>query len=163
MNTTNDSISQRLFSTGEMFWARMCERASNTFVFYCRLQGDVDIDKLKKAVNEAANVFPILGARVIQEDNVFKLETGHPSRHEVRVIARQDENHWHRLMDEELSRRIPMNAESLWDAAILSGPGYSELVLSFNHLIGDGLSAVIFIEEVLSIYSGMKPSSRMPI
>jgi NRPS condensation-like uncharacterized protein len=163
MNTSNTLISQRPFSTGEVFWARMCERASNTFVFYCRLRGNVEVDRLKAAVNEAANVFPILGARVIQKGDNFTLETGSPSRHNVRIIARQDKNHWHRLMDEELSRRIPMNATSLWDAAILSGPEYAELVLSFNHLIGDGLSAALFIEEVLSIYGGTRPSARMPI
>jgi NRPS condensation-like uncharacterized protein len=163
MNNTNRHVSQRPFSTGEVFWARMCERASNTFVFYCRLRGQVDIDKLKAAVNEAAHVFPILGARVIQQGDDFTLEIGGPSRHNVRIIPRQDQNHWHRLMNEELSRRIPMSAESLWDAAILSGPDYAELVLSFNHLIGDGLSAAVFIEEVLSIHSGAKPSARMPV
>lgn len=163
MSTSNIPISQRPFSTGEFFWARMCERASNTFAFYCRLRGSVDVDRLKGAVNEAANVFPILGARVIQKGGQFTLETGSLSRHNVRIVKRQDENHWHRLMDEELSRVIPMNAASLWNAAILFGSEYAELVLSFNHLIGDGLSAAIFIEEVLSIYSGKRPTAPMPI
>jgi NRPS condensation-like uncharacterized protein len=163
MNTSNTAISQRPLSTGEIFWAKMCERASNTFVFYCRLRGSVDAERLKAAINEAASVFPILGARVIQKNGLFMLEVGERSRHKVRIFTRNAENHWHRLMDEELSRRIPMNAESLWDASILTGPDYSELILSFNHLIGDGLSAAILIEEVLSIYSGMKPSARMPI
>ncbi|HET9239712.1 MAG TPA: condensation domain-containing protein [Oligoflexus sp.] len=163
MQTSNVQLNQRPFSTGEIFWAKMCERASNTFVFYCRLRGQVDADQLKDAVNTAAHVFPILGAKVLQDNGQFILETGHISRHKVRVIRREDGNHWHRLMDEELSRRIPMNADSLWDAAILSGPDYAELILSFNHLIGDGLSAVLLIEEVLSVYSGAKPSARQPI
>jgi NRPS condensation-like uncharacterized protein len=163
MNSAKMPGNPREFSTGELFWARMCERASNTFVFTCRLRGQIDPNGLKDALDEAATVFPILGARVIPQGDSFLLEVGNPSRHKVRILPREDENHGHRLMVEELSRRIPLDAPSLWDAILLSGPDYLDLVLSFNHLIGDGLSAALLIEEVLVIHSGMKPSARRPV
>lgn len=49
---------------GEQLWLRLSEVASNNALIICRLQGEVDPQRLAEALHQTANAHPMLRARV---------------------------------------------------------------------------------------------------
>lgn len=67
----------------------------------------------------------------------------------LRVIDRQGEEHWCREMVEELLHPVSWNEESLIRVLLLHSPDVSNLIITFHHCIGDGLSGAYFIRDIL--------------
>jgi NRPS condensation-like uncharacterized protein len=67
----------------------------------------------------------------------------------LRVIERQGEEHWCREMLEELRHPLNWSEEPLLRVLLLHSPDVSNLIITFHHCIGDGLSGAYLIRDIL--------------
>jgi hypothetical protein len=74
----------------------------------------------------------------------------------LRVIERASEMHWQREVQAELE--MPFQAEKgpLLRAVVVSGKRISEIILVVHHSIGDGLSAMYLVGDLLKIVDGIE-------
>ena len=67
----------------------------------------------------------------------------------LRVIDRQGEAHWCQEMVEELLQPLNWSEEPLMRVLLLHSPDISNLIITFHHGIGDGLSGACLIRDIL--------------
>ncbi len=67
----------------------------------------------------------------------------------LRVIERQGEEHWCQEMVEELLHPLSWSEEPLLRVLLLHSPDISNLIITFHHCIGDGLSGAYLIRDIL--------------
>ncbi|MBD2607962.1 hypothetical protein H6G81_26455 [Scytonema hofmannii FACHB-248] len=67
----------------------------------------------------------------------------------LRVIERQGEEHWCREMEKELYHPLNWSEEPLLRVLLLHSPDISNLIITFHHCIGDGLSGAYVIRDIL--------------
>ncbi|HWQ18206.1 MAG TPA: hypothetical protein VN455_00390, partial [Methanotrichaceae archaeon] len=82
----------------------------------------------------------------------------------VRVLQREDDRHWERIVDSELTKIIQAE-KFLWSMTLLyggedDGAGH-EVVLTMNHAAGDGISIIHLFSDLLQILSAL--SKNVPI
>ncbi|MBW4631263.1 MAG: hypothetical protein KME30_04985 [Iphinoe sp. HA4291-MV1] len=82
-----------------------------------------------------------------QNQPQFSLENVPPIP--LRVIERQGEEHWCREMVEELRHPLNWSKEPLLRVLLLHSPDISDLIITFHHCIGDGLSGAYLIRDIL--------------
>ncbi|RUT02201.1 hypothetical protein DSM106972_062760 [Dulcicalothrix desertica PCC 7102] len=67
----------------------------------------------------------------------------------LQIIERQGEEHWCRQMVEELRHPLNWSEEPLLRVLLLHSPDVSNLIITFHHCIGDGLSGAYLIRDIL--------------
>ncbi|MBE9035660.1 hypothetical protein IQ246_11175 [aff. Roholtiella sp. LEGE 12411] len=82
-----------------------------------------------------------------QNQPQFSLENVPPIP--LRVIERQGEEHWCREMVEELRHPLNWSKEPLLRVLLLYSSDISNLIITFHHCIGDGLSGAYLIRDIL--------------
>lgn len=83
-----------------------------------------------------------------QNQPQFSLENVPPIP--LRVIERQGEEHWCREMAEELLQPLNWSEEPLLRVLLLHSPDISNLIITFHHCIGDGLSGACLIRDIFA-------------
>lgn len=146
-------IHVRKLGNGEELWARSSQKTSNNFLMVIQLAGTLPIEQFTRAFLQASLLYPILGAKVREFKGQMKLEFGSPSKTKLQTIVRKDSEHWQSIAEQEMNRHLPPTEDQLWTATLLHGELESELILTFNHLLGDGKSGQNFIRSLLEIYS----------
>lgn len=143
---------------GEQLWLRLSEVASNNALIVCRLQGEIDPQRLAEALHLTATAHPMLRARVSyrgrRPEFVFSPLPAMPWR----VVNRLSEQHWESLVREELEAGISPDAAALWRATLAHGYDRSELIITCNHAITDARSLQIILDQVLKLCSGEESS-----
>ncbi|MFP2930812.1 phthiocerol/phthiodiolone dimycocerosyl transferase family protein [Pyxidicoccus sp. 3LG] len=67
----------------------------------------------------------------------------------LRWLPRQGETHWAREAEEELILPFAPGEGPLLRATLLQGTGAHEVLLTFDHAIGDGMSGVLLVRDLL--------------
>jgi NRPS condensation-like uncharacterized protein len=67
----------------------------------------------------------------------------------LRVVNRQGDDHWCQEAEAELSLPFSWNSEPLLRVVFLQGEVVSELIITCHHSIGDGLSVIYLIRDIL--------------
>ncbi len=67
----------------------------------------------------------------------------------LRVIERPREGHWCLEVQEELKRPFSRSIGPLIRVVFLQSPNISELIVTFDHCLGDGLSGANLIRDIL--------------
>ncbi|MBW4511565.1 MAG: hypothetical protein KME64_34440 [Scytonematopsis contorta HA4267-MV1] len=81
----------------------------------------------------------------------------------LRIIERQGEKHWCQEMVKELSHPLNWNKEPLLRVLLLHSPDVCNLIITFHHCIGDGLSGAYLIRDILQfIGEPDKPRELLP-
>ena len=160
----NTSISitpaPRATGYGERLWLRLSEVSSNNALIVCRLQGEIDPQRMAEALHLTAAAHPMLRASVSyrgrQPEFVFSPLPAMPWR----VVHRLSEQHWEVVVRQELEDGISPNEPALWRATLVHGFDHSELIIACNHAITDALSLQIICDQTLGLYSGKLPRPR---
>jgi Condensation domain len=118
-----------------------------------RLWGPVDVDRLRQALVAVQARHPILRARIVCEPRPRYVSDGVPAI-PLRVLARQDEEHWHRVVMDEVPSAMPLETGPLMRAILLHGQARSELLFSLPHLATDGRGIVYLLRDILSALQG---------
>lgn len=125
------------------------------FILVARIEGSsVSEDDLSRALLQAQLRHPALRT-VIDVD-----ERGNPhfgpcsAPIKLKVIPRTDERHWLQETEKELSTPFAPGEGPLLRAALVQGDAVSEVVLAVHHSIGDGVSAMYLVRDLLEAMEG---------
>jgi len=146
------NLTRQLGALEHLLWA-IDPWAPRHFVLVARIDGMI-VDRLYSAMGKAQRRHPALRVcvrgdasappRFVSTDEVIPL----------RVIKRVSDMHWQTEARAELE--MPFQAEKgpLLRAVVVYGKPISEIILVAHHSIGDGLSAIYLVGDLLKIMDG---------
>ena len=110
-----------------------------------KLSNEVDTDRLKKSVEAAIHAHPYLNASLfVDEKGEYRVRRNDDA--EAVVTIEENEN--------PTAQAFELTGERLYRARILKGKDGNALFLEFHHLIYDGTSEQIFLEDINEAYEG---------
>lgn len=118
-----------------------------------RVRGTLDREQLRLAVRELGQTWPLLRASIVADPVLRFCLAYAPESIPFTVEKRQSEEHWRRLLEEELHRSYPMG-EGLSHVHLLEGERSADILLSLNHALADGLSSSYLCRALLRLYKG---------
>ncbi|MDO4521508.1 MAG: amino acid adenylation domain-containing protein [Eubacteriales bacterium] len=127
------------------------ERTTYNLPFLCELQQDVDVKRLKKALEAVIPVHPCLDSKiVIDENGEACMQT--PAGACVAEFKLSDEEFAARKS--ELIRHFNINGECLARLEIYITESANYFFYDVHHIAADRFSLKLFLEEVIKVYNG---------
>lgn len=119
-------------------------------VLCASLTGPMSVERLRGALDFAQRRHALLAVRIRtdEEGRPWFDPDGVPPI-PLRVLARDGEEHWSREAEDELSRPFEPGQGPLLRVTLLRGAGTCELLLTFDHSIGDGMSGAWLVRDLL--------------
>ncbi len=133
----------RLLGPSEHLLWLLAQTKPINVVLCATITGPLTIKQLSKALASVQHRHPLLGVR-IAIDNCQQarfVSEGVPSI-PLRITERLSEEHWCHEAEEELLRPFSWSEGPLIRVVFLQSPDVSELIVTFDHCIGDGLLGV---------------------
>ena len=156
-------MNRLLGSSEHLLWLLAQTKPINV-VLCATITGPLTIKQLTTALTWVQHRHPLLAVRIVidNHDQPRFVSEGVPSI-PLRIIARQGEEHWCQEVEEELLRPFSWSEGPLIRVVFLQSPDVSELIVTFDHCIGDGLSGAYLIRDILRQVSepGIK-QQRLP-
>ncbi|MGD8331754.1 MAG: hypothetical protein PVJ49_20145 [Acidobacteriota bacterium] len=138
--------------TGIERWHWLFDRAAPmNLVFVARLEGRIDVARLQSALAATALHYPTLTARIEPARRPFFVATD--KQVPVRVVP-WSSGAWRERAVDEANRRVPATTGPLARVVVLDGTSHSDLLFSFNQAMADGLSGIVVLDEILTVYGG---------
>lgn len=142
---------QRLLGASEhTAWLHDRDRPLH-FVLTAQIAGEIDVTDLKRSLLCVQQKHPLLRTRIVIDKNeqpMFGAEG--VSEIPLQVLERQDEEQWCREVERELHQPFDWEYEPLLRVVLLHSKHISELILTCYHTIGDGLSSLYLIQDILT-------------
>ncbi|MEH2392484.1 MAG: condensation domain-containing protein [Nostoc sp.] len=124
------------------------------------ITGTLSIPQLIEALAQIQQRHPLLRVSIdINQEEQPCFISDNSSKIPLQVVMRQSENDWCQVAAEELAKPFKWNKSPLIRAVLLHSFHVSDLMFTFHHSIGDGLSVVYLIEEVLQQINS--PNTRL--
>ncbi|HWQ18135.1 MAG TPA: hypothetical protein VN455_00025, partial [Methanotrichaceae archaeon] len=126
-----------------------------------QLEGPVTPQLFVKALRRLYERQPLMQAKILKAERYYFELSAAFEDVPVRVLKREDDRHWERIVDSELRNIIPAE-KYLWSMTLLyggEGEGAShDIVLTMNHAAGDGISIIRLFCDLLQIISALSKS-----
>ncbi|MEH2360876.1 phthiocerol/phthiodiolone dimycocerosyl transferase family protein [Nostoc sp.] len=137
-------------------------QAIPTNVTLCaQITGTLTNQQLTVALAKVQQRHPLLAVKiVIDYDRQPRFVSEDVPNIPLRVIERQGEEHWCQEIEEELIRPFSWSDGPLIRVVFLQSFEVSELIVTINHCIGDGLSLAYLIKDILHEVS--EPGTLQP-
>jgi NRPS condensation-like uncharacterized protein len=148
---------------GELLWWRVSEAGSNNGLMVLELEGATDVERLRHALEQVSLTHPLLRCRGVRDGSRGRFEVPAAPVAPLLVIERRDDQHWIEVAEDEINRAVPTDAYPLWHLVAVAGPDHAEWILVINHAIVDGLSANLFFDLLLRLYSGEPSPPPRPL
>lgn len=118
------------------------------FSIVAELEGLVEPEAIRSALDQIVRRHPLLNTVVVNDDELGPVFYRSAARPKVRVSTATD---WQRAVAEEMGQ--PLGVEQLLRATLLGGQS-STLILTFQHTVADGVSAVGVLSDLLDAIGG---------
>lgn len=119
-----------------------------------RLAGGPAPDTLQRVLEVLQRRHPMLAVRVTVTSGGRRFESAGTPAIALEVIRRVDDEHWIRVVEEELNRRVDTGTGPLFRCRYLFDEANwvrSEIILTFPHVAVDGASGTNLVHELLSL------------
>ena len=141
---------KRLLGTNEHFLWLRDQRWSVNFTMTASVQGLLSVKQLSDALAWVQHRHPLLRVRIeLNEEQKPQFVSGEVPNIPLRVLERQAENHWCQEVATEIVSPFPWNKGPLFRVVFLQGETVSDLIFTCHHSIGDALSVVYLIRDIL--------------
>jgi len=118
------------------------------FAYVVRISGPLTANELRRGLTAAQARHPVLQSTIaMRETGPWFVPTA--LKIPLRVIPRSSDERWRSETIQELRDPFLPGAAPLMRVAFLRGPQTSELIFIVHHSIGDGLSTLYFVRDVL--------------
>jgi hypothetical protein len=118
-----------------------------------RINGDVSPEKLCLAINTACKTHPLLGARIVFDDNNNAwFSTDNVPQPSVKITPRVSDTQWFDKLQHEITIPFDLEQGPMIRFMLVHSEKVSELIIICNHSICDGMSLVYLVRDVLSYY-----------
>ncbi|MEV0275643.1 condensation domain-containing protein [Streptomyces sp. NPDC050610] len=133
-------------------WQRDPERWEHIIPLALDVSGDLDADRLRSAVGELTRRHPMLRARVVETRTGTRLSWSGPDRPVPFAVRTVTAGRY----DAIVAARAPfdLNRGPLARVEVLHGPDYTLLLLTVHHLVLDGTSVPLLLDELRRAYGG---------
>jgi NRPS condensation-like uncharacterized protein len=149
---------QRELSLSERFYWLSNQESPFNICIAVGIEGDLDPLILREALDILQKRYVFLRSSVRNPSKPYFTteEVGHIP---LRVHRLEEEDQWVGEIDNELHTPFSYESGPLMRVAYLKGFEKSELLVSTDHLITDGLACIHLIEELLQIVDGLNQQS----
>jgi NRPS condensation-like uncharacterized protein len=141
---------ERLLGASEhLLWQLARARPVNV-VLCASITGPLTVQRLRGALDFAQRRHALLAVRIRTDSEGrprFVSEGVAPIP--LRCLSRRDEQHWVQEVEDELTRPFAPGEGPLLRATLLQGVEACELLLTFDHSIGDGMSGAFLVRDLL--------------
>ncbi len=122
--------------------------------FFFKLDGKVDLDRMEDAIRKLFEIHPIL-SDVIQagEDGKFANFRDDKRKAEIERLSLTDEE-WDEKRRTLLVPYMYTKGEKLYHIGLYETPGSQYLLFDVAHIIGDGMTMNILLEDLNNLYMG---------
>lgn len=153
----------RALGSRERCLARYSERNPLLFVLVAEFGVALDALQLGAALHEVQARHPLLSAHIEDHPDTglgfYRADSVAP----IDLTFHRDvDQNWHVLAAEELSRPFDSTAASLMRATLMTHGMTSTLLLTFDHVISDGISAMLVLDDLLAVLNG-EPLTPLPL
>lgn len=121
--------------------------------FLFKLDGSVDLERLRKAVEDVFDIHPGLKAVVQLHEGVFKNFRHDGKRVEVPVESMSDEQ-WKEYKKGLLKPYMYTEGEPLYHVGIYRTDSANYLFFDIAHIMGDGITMNVLFEDISRLYAG---------
>ena len=139
----------------ERLFFRYSERNPSHFLLVAEFDMVLDAGQLRTALDAVQRRHPLLSVHVQDHPSVrlgfYRARTVAPIA--LRVLDGTDGD-WQSVAAGELARPFDRTTAPLMRAAVLTRSMSSILILTFDHTIGDGISSIIVLEDLIAALSG---------
>lgn len=132
-------------------------------VVAARLNGCLEINALERALTPLQLSHPLLSVRIECDPRPrFITAPMSPALFEART--REDDDHWRRVLGQEINRRLPVAQGPLLRVTVLHGAEASDLILCFCHAAADALGVFTLLRDLLTLLGGgvITPRTSIP-
>jgi hypothetical protein len=141
-------------------------RRQIAFVLVGRLRGALPVDRLGDAIARLEVRYPLLRARVSQEGGAAHYITDDVPPLPVRVVERLADDQWLAEAAADMSRPFPLATGPLTRLTVVRADGGADLLLNCHHAIGDGLSALYALRDLMRLLGApetvLEPLPELP-
>jgi hypothetical protein len=132
------------------------------FVLVARVEGgSISAEDMTLALLHAQHRHPILRASIL-------VNGGRPEFHpsdapiELRIVQRTSGTQWLQEVETQLALPFGPNDQPLLRVVLVQGEAISELILVVHHSIGDGVSAMFLLRDLLECLEGNQLKELLP-
>lgn len=144
----------------ERLFYRYAERHPDHFLMAAEFGEVLTAQRLKRALAAVQRRHPLLSAHVEDRPGTrlgfYRAPTVGPI---TLTVYRSAECCWEATGAEELARPFDRSRAPLMRASLVQGPASSALVLTFDHAIADGISAVMVLDDLVAALNGAAPQN----
>lgn len=145
-------MNRELGASEHLLWLLAQTKPINV-VLCATITGSLSIKQLNAALAEVQHRHPLLAVKISSDRSQPRFVSENVRSIPLRVIERQGEEHWCQEVEAELLRPFSSSEDPLIRAVLLHSPNLCELIVTFDHCIGDGLSGAYLIRDILNIAS----------
>lgn len=139
----------RLLGSGEQIAWLYDQIAPIHFVVIARVVGEFNIDQLEQALAWVQQRHPLLRVCIVPDGSGkpwFKTDSASIP---LQIVQRSGEQHWLTEVERQLCQPFEWTKAPLIRVVLLYGANISELVVTCHHAIGDGLSTIYLLRDIL--------------
>ncbi|BAY11052.1 phthiocerol/phthiodiolone dimycocerosyl transferase family protein [Calothrix sp. NIES-2098] len=139
----------RSLSTGEHSFWLYDQVAPFHFVVTAQITGEFSVSQLEKALIKLQQRHPLLRVCIVTDASGQPWFKEDAAKIPVRVVQRLGEQDWQREVEQELSQPFDWSQAPLLRIVLVHSPEVSEIIVTTQHSIGDGLSSVYLLRDIL--------------
>ena len=148
-------MNERQLSWLERFYLYAHDLGCFNIVFLVRLQAAIDKDLFEQILSLLIKRHPLLQAKVLAKNNLpfFIIDSQNKNNLKVQSIVVNSKKDIWTIYENESQKRFKVN-QSLWRILLVAqnDEGIKDIIFSFHHSIGDGISIISFIKNCLETY-----------
>ena len=132
------------------------------FVLVARVEGgSISAEDMRRALLHAQRRHPILRATILVNGGNPELNPS-DAPIELRIVQRASGAQWLHEVETQLALPFERNDQPLLRVVLVQGEAISELILVVHHSIGDGVSAMFLVRDLLECLEGY-PLEELPL
>ena len=119
------------------------------FTLTARIVGELYINQLQQALTMVQQRHPLLRVRIVPTVSNQPWFIEDSASIPLGVVERQNEQQWLSEVEQELLHPFDWNQAPLMRTVLLHALDVSELIITCHHSIGDGMSTVYLLKDIL--------------
>ncbi len=121
------------------------------FTLTASIIGELHIDQLQHALIRVQQRHPLLNVRIVSDRSGQPWLVEDSSSIPLRVVKRQSEQQWQQEVERELSHPFDWNQAPLIRMVLVHARDISELIITCQHSVADGMSTVYLLRDILQV------------
>ena len=130
-----------------------------------RIEGAIKPAILQQALDCLQKVHPLLQSHIVNLEDGAYFQWEGTTKIPLYVIDKHDENQWLKVAEEELHQKFPRDTSPLCRVTLLRSSisnGINEIIVTFHHAIVDGMSCMLFVDQLLFYYQQIAAGEDIP-